>query len=79
MPDFEALIRHQQIKEPNANQRLKIVADHNTEDKVLDNKRKNSILLTYFAVGLIGAVVGSISILFLDLNKLIPLELLKIN
>ena len=25
MPDFEALIRHQQLKQPKANQRLKVV------------------------------------------------------
>ena len=79
MPDFEALIRHQQIKQPSANQRLKIVEDTNNQDKRFDNKRENSILLTYFVVGLIGGLIGSISILFLEVNKLIPLEILKIH
>ncbi len=79
MPDFEALIRHQQLKQPTANQRLKIVTDSNNQDKKLDNNKKNWILLTYFSVGLIGGVVGAISILFLEMNKFIPLELLKIN
>ena len=79
MPDFEALIRHQQVKQPTANQRLKIVSDSNNQDKKLNNKGENWILLTYFVVGLIGALIGSLSILFLDINKFIPLELLKIN
>ncbi len=79
MPDFEALIRHQQIKQPSANQRLKIVTDPNNQNKKAFNKRGDSFLLTYFAVGLIGGLVGSISILFLEVNKFIPLELLKIN
>ena len=79
MPDFEALIKHQQLKQPSANQRLKIVADPNNQDKRIDNKSGNSILISYFAVGLIGALIGSISISFLVINKFIPLELLKIN
>ena len=79
MPDFEALIRHQQIKQPSANQRLKLVTDINNKDKRLDTKSGNLILLTYFAVGCIGALIGSVSILFLEVNKFIPFELLKIN
>ena len=80
MPDFEALIRHQQLKQPTGNQRLKIVTDSNNQEVKLDNNnKKNWILLTYFSVGLIGAVVGSISILFLEINKFIPIEILKIN
>ena len=78
MTDFEALIRHQQLKQPTANQRLKIVTDSNSQDKILDNN-KNWLLLTYFSVGLIGALIGAVSILFLEINKFIPLELLKIN
>ena len=79
MPDFEALIKHQQIKQPSENQRLKIVANSDNKDDKLDNKKENWILFQYFSVGLIGALIGSISILFLEINKFIPLELLKIN
>ena len=79
MPDFEALIRHQQLKQPSANQRLKIVTDSNIQDKKIDDNSRNWILLGYFSVGLIGALIGSISILFLEINNFIPLELLKIN
>jgi len=45
---------------------------------MLDNN-KNWLLLTYFSVGLIGALIGAVSILFLEINKFIPLELFKIN
>tara|TARA_B100000212_G_C27285259_1_gene494865 strand:- start:590 stop:829 length:240 start_codon:yes stop_codon:yes gene_type:complete len=79
MPDFEALIRQQQIKQPKENQRLKIVSNSNNQSKGVDNKKFDWTLLTYFAVGLIGALIGSISILFLEINKFIPFELLKIN
>ena len=79
MPDFEALIKHQQLKQPTANQRLKIVTDSNNQDKISDEKKGNLILLTYFTVGLVGALIGAISILFLEINKFIPLDLLKIN
>ena len=79
MPDFEALIRHQQLKQPKANQRLKIVADSNNQVKTSNNERGSWILFSYFAVGLVGAVIGSISILFLEINKFIPIDILKIN
>ena len=79
MPDFEALVRHQQLKQPKENQRLKIVPDSNNQGERLSNKRGNWVLLTYFAVGLAGALIGSMSILFLEINKFIPIEVLKIN
>ena len=66
MPDFEALIKHQQLKQPTANQRLKIVTDSNNQDKISDEKKGNLILLTYFTVGLVGALIGAISILLLS-------------
>ena len=33
MPDFEALIRHQQLKQPTTNQRLKVVDSSNFEEE----------------------------------------------
>ena len=33
MPDFEALIRHQQLKQPTTNQRLKVVDSPNFEEE----------------------------------------------
>ena len=77
MPDFEALIRHQQLKQPNTNQRLKIV------DKApIENSFSSALngwnLSTYFLVGFLGALIGAGTILFLDINQLIPLDFFKI-
>ena len=58
---------------------LKIISNSNKQDKRPDNKKGNWIPLTYFAVGLIGSLIGSISMLFLEINKFIPIDLLKIN
>ena len=77
MPDFEALIRHQQLKQPNTNQRLKIV------DKAPKGNSKNSSLsglklTTYFLTGFFGALIGAGIILFLDINQIIALDFLKL-
>jgi len=74
MPDFEALIKHQQLKQPSAKKRLEIV-DNKT--KQFESK-KNLQFFSYFFIGLIGGIVGSISIFFLGINELIPLDILKI-
>ena len=77
MPDFEALIRHQQLKQPKTNQRLKLVdkPDFEEEKKIIT---KSGLLVNFFG-GFIGSVIGTLTILFLYINKFIPLELLKIN
>jgi len=77
MPDFEALIRHQQLKQPNANQRLKIV-DNAPKRNSIENSLSGLKLSTYFLTGFFGALIGAGTILFLDINKLIPLDFLKI-
>ena len=77
MPDFEALIRHQQLKQPNANQRLKIV-DKEPKGNSIENSLSGLKLSTYFLTGFFGALIGAGTILFLDINKIIPLEFLKI-
>ena len=77
MPDFEALIRHQQLKQPNANQRLKIV-DNSPKRNSLGNSLSGLKLSTYFLTGFFGALIGAGTILFLDINKIIPLDFLKI-
>ena len=79
MPDFEALIRHQQLKQPNSNQRLKIVDKAPIENSTNSNSALNgSHLSTYFLVGFLGALIGAGTILFLDINQLIPLDFFKI-
>ena len=80
MPDFEALIRHQQLKQPKTNQRLKVV---NSPDFEIENGEKSQInqpkLFNYFIGGFIGSVIGTISILFLYINEYLPIELLKVK
>ena len=77
MPDFEALVRHQQLNNPNTNQRLKIV-----DKEPRGNSKESSIsgfkLSTYFLTGFFGALIGAGTILFLDINQIIPLNFLKI-
>jgi len=77
MPDFEALIRHQQLKQPNANQRLKIV-DKAPRGNSMEQSLSGLKLSTYFLTGFFGALIGAGTMLFLDINKLIPLDFLKI-
>ena len=77
MPDFEALIRHQQLKQPNANQRLKIVNKAPKENSI-DSSLGRLKLSTYFFTGFFGALIGAGTILFFDINQIIPLDFLKI-
>ena len=80
MPDFEALIRHQQLKQPKTNQRLKVVDSPDFE------KEKNeeiivpqSGLLVNFFGGFIGSVIGTLTILFLYINEYLSIDLLKLK
>ena len=80
MPDFEALIRHQQLKQPTANQRLKVVDSPNfEEEKNEEIIIKQSGLLVNFFGGFIGSVIGTFSILFLYINEYLPIDLLKLR
>ena len=79
MPDFEALIRHQQLKQPTTNQRLKVVDSPNFEEEKNEETiifRQTGLLVNFFG-GFIGSVIGTITILFLYINKYLPIDLLK--
>ena len=80
MPDFEALVRHQQLKQPTTNQRLKVV---NSPDFEIENGENSQIsqpkIFNYFVGSFIGSIIGTISILFLYINEYLPIELLKIK
>ncbi|CAX37110.1 Hypothetical protein PMM2021 [Prochlorococcus marinus subsp. pastoris str. CCMP1986] len=80
MPDFEALIRHQQLKQPTTNQRLKVV---DSPDFEIENGENSQIIqpkiFNYFIGSFIGSVIGTISILFLYINEYLPIELLTIK
>ena len=79
MPDFEALIRHQQ--QPTTNQRLKVVDSTNFEEEEKNEETINSHsgLLVNFFGGFIGSVIGTLTILFLYINEYLPIDLLKIK
>ena len=80
MPDFEALIRHQQLKQPTTNQRLKVVdspdfEEEKNEETIVPQSR---LLINLFG-GFIGSVLGTLTILFLYINEYLPIDLLKIK
>ena len=80
MPDFEALIRHQQLKQPTTNQRLKLVDSPNFEDeKKEETNIKQSGLLVNFFGGFIGSIIGTLTVLFLHVNEYLPMDLLKLK
>ena len=80
MPDFEALIRPQQLKPPTTNQRLKVVDSSNfEEEKNEETITRQSRLLVNFFGGFIGSVIGTLTILFLYINEYLPLDLLKLK
>ena len=82
MPDFEALIRHQQLKQPTTNQRLKVVDSPNSEEEKEKNEetiiRQSGFLVNFFG-GFIGSVIGTLTILFLYINEYLPIDLLKLK
>ena len=80
MPDFEALIRHQQLKQPATNQRLKVVDSPDFEEvKNEGTTIKKSGLLVNFFGGFIGSVIGTLTILFLYINEYLPIDLIKLK
>ena len=78
MPDFEALIRHQQLKQPATNQRLKVVDSPSCEEENDETIIKSGLLVNFFG-GFIGSVIGTLTILFLCINEYLPIDLLKIK
>ena len=80
MPDFEALIRHQQDQQPTTNKRLKVV-DKTDFDNVKNEEltTTKSGLLVNFIGGFIGSVIGTSTILFLYINEYLPIDFLKLK
>ena len=78
MPDFEALIRHQQ--QPTTNQRLKVVDAPDFEKGKNEEPiiTKSGFLVNFFG-GFIGSVIGTLTILFLYINEYLPIDLLKLK
>ena len=80
MPDFEALIRHQQLKQPTTNQRLKVVDSPDFEEEKNEETivPQSGLLLNFFG-GFIGSVIGTLTILFLYINEYLPIDLIKLK
>jgi len=80
MPDFEALIRHQQLKQPKTNQRLKVVDSPDFEEEKNEETiiTKSGLLVNFFG-GFIGSIIGTLTILFLYINEYLPIDLLKLK
>ena len=84
MPDFEALIRHQQLKQPTTNKRLKVVDNPDFEEEKEEEKNEETKitrfgLLVNFFGSFIGSVIGTLTILFLYINEYLPIDLLKLK
>ena len=80
MPDFEALIKNQQLKQPTNNQRLKVVdaPDFKEQNSNLKESSKSG-LITNLLGGFVGSVIGTLTILFLYINEYLPIDLLKLK
>ena len=80
MPDFEALIRHQQDQQPTTNKRLKVVDTSNFDNETSEEPTttKSGLLVNFFG-GFIGSVIGTLTILFLYINEYLPPDLLKLK
>ena len=80
MPDFEALIRHQQLKQPTTNQRLKVVDSPDFEEEKNEETivPQSGLLVNMFG-GFVGSVIGTLTILFLYINDYLPIDLLKLK
>ena len=80
MPDFEALIRHQQDQQPTTNKRLKVVDKSNFDNEKNEEPKttKSGLLVNCFG-GFIGSVIGTLTILFLYINEYLPIDLLKLK
>ena len=80
MPDFEALIRHQQLKQPTNNKRLKVVDSPDLETPKSEHTEiSQSVVFINFVGGFVGSVIGTLTILFLYINDYLPMDLLKLK
>ena len=77
MPDFEALVRHQQTSRRPATERLKVVEKLpiSTQSPTTDGKNLTTLFFG-FVGGISGSVIGIGLILYLSTKGLIDLKLL---
>ena len=77
MPDFEALVRHQQTSRRPATERLKVVEKLPVSNQSPANDGKNlSTLFFGFVGGLSGSLIGTALIFYLSAKEFIDFKLL---
>ncbi len=77
MPDFEALIRHQQTSRRPATERLKVVEKLPISNQNFTSDGKNlSTLFFGFLGGLSGSIIGTALIFYLSAIEVIDFKLL---
>ena len=77
MPDFEALVRHQQTSRRPAPERLKVVEKLPVSSQSPANDGKNlSTLFFGFVGGLSGSIIGTGLMIYLSTKELIDFKLL---
>ena len=77
MPDFEALVRHQQTSRRPATDRLKVVEKLPDSIQIPTTDGKNlSTLFFGFVGGVLGSIVGTGLIVYLSVKELIDFKFL---
>ena len=77
MPDFEALVRHQQTSRRPATERLKVVQKLPIDSQKPTSDGKNvSTLFFGFLGGLSGSIIGTGLILYLSAKEIIDFKIL---
>ena len=77
MPDFEALVRHQQTSRRPASERLKVVEKLPLSTQVPTTDGKNlSTFFFGFVGGLSGSIIGTALVFYLSAKELIDFQLL---
>ena len=77
MPDFEALVRHQQTSRRPSTERLKVVEKlpMSTQAPITDGKNLSTLFFG-FVGGLSGSIIGTSLIFYLSAKELIHFKLL---
>lgn len=77
MPDFEALVRHQQTSRRPATERLKVVEKLPISTQVPTTDGKNLSTLFFGLIGgLFGSIIGTALIFYLSAKELIDFKIL---
>ena len=76
MPDFEALVRHQQTSRRPATERLKVVEELPLSTPPTTDGNNLSTLFFGFMGGLAGSIVGTGLIFYLSVKELIDFKIL---